>query len=73
MKLTAWYPAHIKPARVGVYLTHSSSDGEWKFFQYWNGRKWGGSASNEWFAYVRRDEQTEFQRVQWRGLAEAPK
>lgn len=40
MKLTEWYPAHIKPVHVGVYLTDAVSKTT-NAFQYWNGEFWG--------------------------------
>lgn len=39
-KLTPWYPARIKPVRVGVYNVScraSEQTGQW--FAYWNGER----------------------------------
>ncbi len=70
-KLTPWFPADVKPVRVGVYLVKSPlllTGG----FSYWDGKRWG------WICYTRRDAAAEkvypgaSQDKQWRGLAEKP-
>ena len=37
MKLTEWYPAHIKPVRVGVYNVETWANPDSPWFSYWDG------------------------------------
>lgn len=37
-KLTPWFPADVKPARVGVY--QKDFEDETEEYQYWNGKRW---------------------------------
>lgn len=60
MKLTRWYPAHIKPVRVGFYEV-SSGDGLFKDFYWWSGALWR-IAPNSYFCLH------ESTNLKWRGL-----
>jgi hypothetical protein len=43
-KMTNWFPTHIKPVRVGVYITQFWNGVFWEYgFSYWNGKKWANS------------------------------
>lgn len=73
MKLTKWFPGHIKPVRKGVYMQrcgHRMQDG----YQYWNGKEWGCWFESPEFAYKYRNYVVglKFQNYKWRGLAEKP-
>lgn len=49
--ITPWYPADVKPVRVGVYERKIVV---WKvWFSYWNGKKWsiGGRTPKEAMLY----------------------
>ena len=43
-KLTDWFPADVKPERVGVYMTQMKflfMPGGQVGFSYWDGKRWG--------------------------------
>lgn len=69
-KFTEWFPAHIKPARKGVYqkICGLSKD---IGYQYWDGKNWHGwnwteiSAKNDKYIYGPVCDN-------WRGLAKKP-
>jgi len=67
-KLTPWFPAHVKPAREGVYRT------EGNVFQYWTGTSWGLCCDDKNSAAERvaTSHTSLFQHTKWRGLAEKP-
>ena len=68
-KLTEWFPADVKPARVGVYKTKFTA---LEGYSYWNGCEW----TNQVDAKTRvRTAWTEgaCQEKHWRGLAKNPK
>lgn len=68
MKLTPWFPASVKPVRVGVYRVES---GGW--YAYWNGRKFGWRDLTPSKAYANRNEATLCTKLaSWCGLAEKP-
>jgi hypothetical protein len=58
-KLTPWFPAHIKPVRVGDYECTGSS-----FKWHWNGAIWCNNGYDKWPCLN--------QKRVWRGLAEDP-
>lgn len=59
MKRTPWYPAHIKPVRVGMY---EIKFGGFVFSgYYWNGEKWM-VGENSAFALWNQTQ------LKWRGL-----
>ena len=72
-KYTPWFPADVKPARVGVYQTGDPSDIEDQLYQHWNGRHWGMCADTIAEAKAVADDRSFFQNEPWRGLAKAPK
>lgn len=74
-KLTEWFPAHVKPAHVGVYevrfLRCESVSVEG--FSYWDGRKWSETQpSAERGAMYQANFITGVQNKEWRGLAKEP-
>lgn len=70
MKLTKWYPAHIKPARKGVYQQMCGL-GKDIGYQYWDGANWRGWC---WTALSAKNEKYVYGPIcdKWRGLAEKP-
>jgi hypothetical protein len=58
LKLTPWYPPHIKPVRIGWYEAAPSPRSN-SFLWYWNGRYWGHSDGYR----------CSFQERAWRGVA----
>lgn len=70
MKLTPWFPGHIKPVRKGVYQQFCG-DGKKIGYQYWNGKYW-----LSWFSSVEiaANAKTQhvvsqcFQNDKWRGI-----
>lgn len=66
-EVTEWYPASVKPLRVGVYetdfLTRAGN------FAYWDGKLWGNSKSSPRAANMRRSP-SPVQDKGWRGLKE---
>ena len=71
MKLTEWYPAHIKPVREGVYETSMSGR---RGYSYWTGRQWSNQSKHA--VYTERSKAWiggANQKKNWRGLAEPPK
>lgn len=71
-ELTPWFKKSMKPARVGVYETTSTTQ---RLFQHWNGTFWGFSAKTPDMAAhsAFRDYKSCFQYDEWRGLAKEPK
>lgn len=70
MKLTPWFPGHIKPARPGVY--QQMADGMLGY-QCWSGSVWyGWSTSIDMAADDYCQVGSRFQNDSWRGLAEDP-
>jgi len=63
MKVTQWFPAHVKPVHEGWYETFPVDKGSNRFNWYWGGGRWG---------FWDKDEQhfiaCEFQQRTWRGL-----
>ncbi len=72
MKLTPWFPKHVKPRRIGIYSTSYLGGGEG--FSYWDGSAWWNQHPDKWSA--KRDHwrtNGANQRKSWRGLAKEPK
>lgn len=74
MKLTPWYPGHVKPVRVGVYAVAFKSK-EQPMFSNWNGKYWGTwawrpEAANRWKNSIGIIGELDFY---WRGIAKEPK
>lgn len=74
MKLTPWYPGHVKPVRVGVYERDYAENPKSSRprFCYWDGAAWGcygmtkDNAKNFSLASAA-------QSLPWRGIAKEPK
>jgi hypothetical protein len=69
MKLTPWYPGHIKPVRKRVYMQYDGL-GEEIGYQYWNGNRWGVWETTVDAAYNHRNiiAAEMFQNDKWRGV-----
>lgn len=69
MKLTPWYPGHIKPVRHGCYQTrHKGKRQVW--YRYWNGIWWGVGMQPLTHVVVENGAiRSPFQDQQWRGVA----
>ena len=70
MKTTKWFPGNIKPVRVGVYL-RKYPHGVSRYCWWDNG--WGTADNNPFWAKLSRGIRSEYQNLQWRGLAQEPK
>lgn len=70
-KLTPWFPAHVKPARRGVYERHWGHGD--LCFALWTGKRWNTSWSDPWIAAERSTRISGVQHLPWRGLAKEPK
>jgi len=68
MKLTKWYPGHIKPVRVGVYQKHIDFNVPY-FYSYWDGEFWGLISGTPSGAKKWRDLASRAQNYFWRGVA----
>ena len=72
-RLTPWFPADVKPVRVGVYEIHTNS---WEaYYAYWSGQKWGCVADHPTAARWQDNAFLDgaFQRKIWRGFTEEQK
>lgn len=73
MKLTPWFPASVKPARVGVYEKRTSGHHATQWAG-WDGRVWNVLCLTPEEAAAEMDgHPTCFPDDEWRGLAEEPK
>jgi len=71
-ELTPWFPADVKPARVGVYQVDPDCRDAW--YSYFDGRRFGWQTIDPEGAYLLRAEETMLSGKQvWRGLAQDPK
>jgi len=70
-KLSAWFPKHIVPVRVGVYQVKESKDyGRKPWYAYWDGKKFGYRALSVDDAFELRWQMTMLPaQCKWRGLA----
>jgi len=69
VKLTPWFPAHIKPVRPGVYDTRFRDGPKLVCgYSFWTGTQW----SVQWWrvetATARRSTDGAIQDKEWRGL-----
>jgi hypothetical protein len=71
MKLTEWYPADVKPVRVGVYQKYCGF-GQKIGYQRWDGRRWMAWDINADVAQRETIPAANFYKDKWRGLAEKP-
>lgn len=71
-KLTPWFPANVKPARIGLYR-RSSWAGR---FSYWNGYYWCAGINDPADEPSKLEEsktmKSRDQYAQWHGLARRP-
>jgi hypothetical protein len=74
-ELTLWFQSGEKPSIAGVYETRIPNVGRGGSFQYWNGRRWGcyGKTADNAVLSGNAEYASNFQSVQWRGLASDPK
>ncbi len=63
--VTPWFPANVKPIRVGVYQTVLG-------YQHWNGEFWGQWSRTQVVAFRDANRKSQFQTPLWRGLASDP-
>lgn len=72
-RVTPWFPADVKPVRVGVYET---VQGGLEYFNYWDGLRWHGAMGTpqdaETFATCH-NPSWENAPQKWRGLARKPR
>lgn len=66
--MTDWFPPHIKPVHIGVFLCEGGWSGEG--LQFWNGNFWGGWADDPLTTKDNADFRSERQNPQWRGFTE---
>ena len=72
LKLTPWFPGHVKPARPGVYQQRSGGTGAHVGYQKWTGAHW-----LQWCETAEKAEKVPFywkagsfyQNDPWRGVA----
>ena len=70
-KLTPWFPAHIKPARPGVYFVKGAAG--MRGYAYWSGRLWGWRLGSAQRAAEQQWGEGADQFKTWCGLAKEPK
>ena len=68
-KLTPWYPANVKPVRVGVYRTDAYVMFGLECFQRWSGHYWCGYSRKVEGAEAISFLTSSCQNVRWCGLA----
>lgn len=68
--MTEWYPAHIKPVRVGMYeVKQKGIVALVPTYAYWNGGHWGFYRSDFRFAGLYSADKSEAnQEKEWRGF-----
>jgi hypothetical protein len=69
--LTPWFPADVKPVRVGVYERDMGASLCGKY-SHWNGQWWGGWANTVESAADNANYGSEVQNKPWRGLSADP-
>ncbi len=69
--LTDWYPPHIKPVRVGVYIASKNGSNS-RVLRYWNGRiwswSWDASTSQESVKTLKNLRALDQNMIHWKGL-----
>lgn len=75
MKLTPWYPGHVKPVRVGVYERDYADNLKCRRprFCYWDGIAWNCHGTTKEHAEIFKDTPSAYQFLEWRGIAKEPK
>lgn len=72
MKLTPWYPGHVKPVRVGVYERKYPDIYHAAVYSKWHGKNWGCGVYN--IDQANREQSiSAHQSLLWRGIAKEPK
>jgi len=67
-KLTPWFPANVKPVRVGVYRVQYYN---YSGFAYWDGKQWSNLVDSVASAYKNHDwTDGAIQQKRWRGLTQ---
>lgn len=69
--VTEWFPADVKPVRVGVYERAIDGIPLPHPFYTWNGTAWIGLGSDSPDKMIGRNPSV-FQNIQWRGLSSDP-
>jgi len=72
-KLTDWFPAEVKPARDGVYLTRKPGLTHEGVYRKYEGGRWFFNAELDLMRAAAMTELATAMGREWRGLAEQPK
>jgi hypothetical protein len=74
-KLTPWFPASVKPARDGVYLTRKTGFSHDGVYRKWKNGMWHFNSDSVDVAAKETQQSPAIVQTdrQWRGLAEQPK
>ena len=70
---TKWFPAHVKPAYVGVYQVKSCMMTFAPLYRYWDGANWYLGDNSPRRAGRHTKITTKHNLLQWRGLKYKPK
>ena len=70
--VTDWFPAGVRPERIGVYQCRGGRAGNSETYQYWNGSYWSMWSSTPRFAMTYKGTRSSRQNPSWRGLASNP-
>lgn len=65
---TQWFEYKVKPVRTGIYQRLGTN--YQITYSYWNGKKWGSSASIPKYAFQMKEFPSISQHLYWRGLTE---
>jgi len=68
-RLTPWFPASTKPARIGVYEVDVGRHLWWRF---WDGKNWRNGATTAEKAARSESILLSYWKAPWRGLARKP-
>jgi len=69
-EVTPWFPGKVKPVRVGVYET--APRGVTRYYQFWDGFRWGWAGHSPKEAEQDRRLPSYHQKDKWRGLSSDP-
>ena len=79
-KYTDWFPANVKPCRVGVYQVRRKLAGVWigglnggAAYAHWNGKEWAWAEMSVKAADFDRRTRGADQDKRWRGLTKPAK
>lgn len=70
-ELTPWFPAAVKPARIGVYQVAPFAKDEPRW-SYWDGMNWSFFTIRLESLEEKKDYCVHSERMPWRGLAYDP-